>query len=106
MSAEMSEQEVYEEAKKRVKAKRDFYRHLGAYLVVNTVLIIIWVLSGDANREWIGIDDWTGNKWFLWPLTIWGAFVVLHFFQVFVFKTSILGEKRAIDKEIEKIKRE
>lgn len=33
MSAEMSEQEkeIYEEAKKRVKAKNDFYRNLGAY---------------------------------------------------------------------------
>ena len=106
MSVEMSEQEVYEEAKKRVKAKKDFYRHLGAYLAVNIVLIIIWVLSGDATREWIGYGDWTGNKWFLWPLTIWGAFVLIHFLQVFVFKTSISGEKRAIDKEVEKIKKE
>ena len=106
MSEEMSEQEVYEEAKKRVKAKRDFYRHLGAYLVVNTILIIIWVLSGDATRETYGPGDWTGGKWFLWPLCIWGAFVVLNFLQVFVFKTSVSGEKRAIDKEVEKIKKE
>ena len=106
MTQELSEEEIYEEARKRVKAKRDFYRHLGAYLVVNVVLIIIWALSGDAARQTYGPGDWTGGKWFLWPLCIWGAFVVLNFLQVFVFKTSVGGEKRAIDKEIEKIKKE
>jgi hypothetical protein len=106
MPTEMSEKEIYEEAKKRVKAKKGFYGHLGAYLAVNVVLIIIWVLSGDASREWIGAGDWTGNKWFLWPLTIWGVFVIVHFLQVFVFQTSIRGEKAAIDKEIEKIEKE
>jgi len=109
MSDEMPEQEkeIYEEAKKRVKAKSDFYRNLGAYLVVNTILIIIWALSGDATNEWSNYNgDWTGGKWFLWPLCIWGAFVVFNFLQVFVFKTSVSGEKRAIDKEVEKIKKE
>jgi uncharacterized membrane protein len=98
MTIEMSEQEIYEEAKKRVKAKRDFYGHLGAYLVVNAILIVVWALS-DA-------DMGTANMWFLWHLCIWGAFVLIHFLQVFVFKTSIRGEKAAIEKEVEKIKKE
>jgi hypothetical protein len=112
MSEEMSvqEKEIYEEAKKRVKAKSAFYRNLGAYLVVNTILIIIWALSGGPTNEWYtgewASSDWTGGKWFLWPLCIWGAFVLLNFLQVFVFKTSVIGEKKAIDKEIEKIKKE
>jgi hypothetical protein len=106
MSTTTTDEDIYKEAKKRVKAKRDFYRHFGTYLVVNTVLIIIWALSGDAARETYGPGDWTGGKWFLWPLCIWGAFVVLNFLQVFVFKTSVSGEKRAIDKEVEKIKKE
>ena len=76
MPTEMSEQEIYEEAKKRVKAKRGFYRHLVIYLVVNIVLIIVWALSGGPT---IGSGDWTGGKWFLWPLTIWGVFVVFNF---------------------------
>ena len=98
MPDEMSEQEIYEEAKKRVKAKRDFYNHLGAYLAVNAILIVIWALS-DA-------DLGTANMWFLWPLCIWGAFVLIHFLQVFIFKASAREEKAAIDKEIEKIKKE
>jgi len=98
MAQDLSEKEVYEEAKRRVKAKRAFYGHLGAYLGVNTILIVIWALS-DA-------DMGTANMWFLWPLCIWGAVVFLNFLQVFVFKTSAQGEKAAIDKEMEKIKKE
>ena len=103
MPTEMSEQEIYEEAKKRVKAKQRFYRHLGAYLTVNTVLIIIWALSDGPT---IDISDWTGGKWFLWPLTIWGVFVVVNFLEVFVFKTSIRGERAAIEEEIKEMKGE
>jgi len=103
MPIEMSEQEIYEEAKKRVKTKRGFYRHLGAYLTVNSVLVIIWALAGGTT---IGSGDWTGGKWFLWPLAIWGVFVVVNFSEVFVFKTSIRGERAAIEKEIQKMKQE
>jgi 2TM domain len=103
MPIEMSEQEIYDEAKKRVKAKQGFYRHLGVYLAVNTVLIIIWALSGGPTVISV---DWTGGKWFLWPLTIWGVFVVVNFLEVFIFKTSIRGERAAIEEEIKKMKKE
>ena len=106
MAQDLSEKEIYEEAEKRVKAKKRFYSHLGVYLVVNAILVLIWALSGGPTDEWSGYGTWTGNKWFLWPLCIWGAFVLINFLQVFVFKTSVQQEKRAIDKEVEKIKRE
>ena len=102
MSTEIPEQEIYEEAKKRVKAKRGFYRHLVIYLVVNIALIIIWAIAGGAT---IGSGDWTGGKWFLWPLTIWGVFVVINFLEVFIFKASIRGERTAIEEEIKKMKK-
>jgi len=105
MEKDLSQEEIYEEAKKRVKDKRRFYNHLGAYLVVNIILIIVWALSGEATNEWSGQGTWTGNKWFLWPLCIWGAVVLINFFQVFVFKTSVHSEKSAIEKEVEKIKK-
>ncbi len=104
MESQRSEEEVLELAKKRVKAKKDFYKHLGAYLAVNTILIVIWALTGDATREWSGYGTWTGNKWFLWPLTIWGFFVLINFLQVFIFKPKL--DRGEIEKEAEKIKRE
>ena len=106
MTQDLSEEELYEEAKKRVKDRRRFYNHLGAYLVVNTILVIIWAISGGPTDEWSGYGTWTGNKWFLWPLVIWGFFVILDFLRTFVFRTNAWREKADIDKEVEKIKKE
>ncbi|MFC1913509.1 2TM domain-containing protein [Chloroflexota bacterium] len=93
MANQMSEEEVYEVAKKRVKAKKDFYGNIGAWAIVNIVLVIVWALTNSG-----------GYMWFLWPLCIWGFFVLVHFAQVFVFKAK--SDKAAIEKEVENIKRE
>ena len=104
MVTPLSDEQILDEAKKRVKAKKDFYNHVATYVAVNAVLILIWVLSGDATRQNYNPGDWTGNRWFLWPLTIWGAFVVLHGLRVFVFERK--SDVGAITKEVEKIKKE
>jgi len=93
MSTKLSEEEVYEVAKKRVKVKKEFYGHLGAWVLVNTLLVIIWALTSPG-----------GYMWFLWPLCIWGFFVLVHSIQAFVFKPS--SEKGAVEKEAEKIRKE
>ena len=93
MANQMSEEEVYEVAKKRVKAKKDFYGRIGAWAIVNSILVIIWALTTPG-----------GYMWFLWPLCIWGFFVLVNFVQVFVFKPK--SDKAAIEKEAERIKRE
>jgi hypothetical protein len=94
MTKDMSEEEIYEAAKKRVKDKRDFYGHLIAYLIVNSILILVWALSGG------------GYPWFVWCMGPWGIGVVFHFLAVFVFPTSATKERQAIEKEVEKIKKE
>ena len=104
MAKDISEEEIYKEARKRVRDKRRFYSHLGAYLLVNGILVIIWAWSGD--HVYRGPGDWTGGRWFLWPLCIWGIFVLLNFLQVFVFHTSARRERTAIEKEVEKIKKQ
>ena len=43
--------------------------------------------------------------WFLWPLGIRGVFVLWNFIEVFVLDT-VISEKAAIAKEVEKIKRQ
>jgi len=91
MNSHMSEEQIYEEARLRVKAKRDFWGHFGAWAVVNIVLIVIWALSG------------RGYPWFLWPLCIWGAFVLLHYLRVFVFERK--SDRSAIEKEAERIRK-
>ena len=95
MAKQMSEEEIYEEARKRVKAKTGFYRHLAVYVVVNIMLVLLWAFA--AGR---------GYPWFLWPLGIWGIFVVFNFLDAFVFSRKTERDRRAIEKEAERIKRE
>jgi hypothetical protein len=94
MTTGMSEEEIYEIAKKRVKDKRDFYGHLIIYLIVNSILVLVWALSTG------------GYPWFVWCLGPWGIGIVFHFLAVFVFPTSAAKEKKAIEKETERIKKE
>ena len=92
MTQPMSEEEIYEEARKKVKAKKEFWGNFGSWAAVNIVLIVVWALT-----------DFGGYPWFLWPLCIWGVFILLHFLRTFVFPER--GDRAAIEKEAEKIKR-
>ncbi|MFC1914216.1 2TM domain-containing protein [Chloroflexota bacterium] len=92
MTKQLSEEQIYEEASRKVKAKKGFYGGLATYLVVNVVLIVIWALSGQ------------GYIWFLWPLGIWGVFVIGDYLRVFVFGKG--SDQQAIEKEAEKMRRE
>jgi dolichol kinase len=94
MASQMTEEQIYEEAKLRVKKRRSFWNHFAAWAVVNIILIVIWALTYEAGEEF----------WFLWPLCIWGAFVLLHGLRVFIFERK--SDRSAIEKEIENIRRE
>jgi len=93
MTKQLSEEQIYEEARKTVKAKRGFWGHFVFYVVVNAICFIIWAL-GDR-----------GYPWFLWVLGPWGIVIILpHYLRVFVFGGK--SEKRAIEQEAEQIKKE
>lgn len=89
----MSEEEIYEEAKKRVKAKKDFYLHLAVYITINIFLIIIWAVTTPG-----------GFPWFVFPLGGWGIGLLFHFLDTFVFQRKL--DRAEIEKEAEKIRRE
>ena len=91
MGNQMTEEQIYEEASKRVKDRKRFYGGLATYLIVNAVLVVIWALSGQ------------GYPWFLWPLGIWGVFVLGDYLRVLVFGKG--SDRQAIEKEVEKMKR-
>jgi len=93
MSKQMSEDEIYEQAKKRVEEKKGFYIHFTVYVVVNIMLVLIWAFV--AGR---------GFPWFIFPLGGWGIGILFHFLGVFVFERK--SDRAAIEKEAEKIRRE
>ena len=92
MAKQLTEEQIYEAARARVKAKRSFWSNFGTWAGINVLLIVIWALSG------------MGYPWFVWPLCIWGVFVLIHGLRVFVFEKG--SEARAVEKEAERIRKE
>jgi hypothetical protein len=86
----VNDQESYEKARKRVEARIGFYIHLGVYVAVNALLIVINLLT---SREYL---------WFMWPLMGWGMGVLFHGLGVFVFSKGSSIKERMIRKEMEK----
>jgi hypothetical protein len=89
----MEDKELYERAKRRVKARMGFYTHLVIYAAVNIVLFL-------ASWKETGTVDFA---WFTWPLVGWGIFLTFHFLSVFVFRGDIT--ERMIQREMEKERR-
>jgi len=89
----MSEEQIYEQAKKRVEEKKGFFIHFTVYIVVNIMLVLIWAFAAGG-----------GFPWFIFPLGGWGIGILFHFLGVFVFGRK--SDRAAIEKEAEKIKRE
>jgi hypothetical protein len=66
------EQQRYERARKRVEALKSFYIHATIYVLVNTGLFVINLLTG-------------GPWWFFFPLIGWGIGLGIHALKMFVF---------------------
>ncbi len=71
----------YEEAKRRVKELKDFYRNLMTYVAVNILLIVINLITSPDRL------------WFFWVTIFWGIGIVLHASRVFILKGKFLGKE-------------
>lgn len=61
----MNEQDLMQQARRRVKIKTGFYIHLLVYTLVNTGLLVVNLLGG-------------GPRWHLAPLLGWGLGLGIH----------------------------
>ena len=96
----MKKEDIYEEARKRVKAKKGFFYHLLAYAFIIGMLYAI--MHFENNGE-------------ILPVIIvalsWGIGLAIHYLQVFGTENlDILGispnwEEEELEQEIEKLKR-
>ena len=68
-----SEEEIKEEAKNRVKVKKNFFKHLALYIVIVVLIIIIWAI--------VRMD----STWWIWPLVVWGIGILGYYLALFVF---------------------
>lgn len=70
----MNEQEILNQAKKRVKAKKGFYGHLSAFIAVGAFFLAMNLLTYDAKDPAL---------WFFFPMLPWGIGLLIHYFTVF-----------------------
>lgn len=83
----MDEDQRYERAKKRVEELKSYYIHLTAYISVNSMLIIINMVTSPEDI------------WFIFPLLGWGIGLTIHTI------VTILGGKSGSSWEDKKIKK-
>ncbi len=85
----------YREAKRRVKAKKDFYSHLGSYLVMSGFFFLLNAVTS------------FGHWWFYWPMLGWGLAVMFHYVDVFgipgVAPMNEEWEEREIEREVRRL---
>jgi hypothetical protein len=68
-------EDIYKKAKKKVKIIRGFYIHLGVFILVNSiVLIVISMIESDVELFWE-----------YYPIAGWGIGLAFHYFIVFGF---------------------
>lgn len=83
---QMTNEELYQLAKKRVMAKKLFSAHLRLFLAVSLLLVAISV----ANNA----------TWFIFPVAGWGVVVVLHK----LYLNSLLNGGDEVEKEFAALK--
>lgn len=88
--------QAYQQAARRVRARTRFFWHLAVFLAINSFLFSIYLVNSLAL-------DWFGYPWFLWPLGVWGFFLMLRFLRVFVFPDSPAIRQDMIARELERM---
>ena len=68
--------ELYENARNRAKQKKRLYFHFVIFLVGSVFLI--------ALNKIFNVGENIVSDWFVWAITLWFFFFVLHFINVFV----------------------
>jgi hypothetical protein len=89
-----SEDDDYRAARRTVRKRMGFFKHLSTYVSVLALLLILDIVTGPDGF------------WVQWVALIWGIVLALHFLNVFVFDT-VLGreaEREMIERELRKRK--
>jgi len=89
-----SEEEIYKKAKKKVKAKKGFYGHLGVYISMGIFFFIMNLMEFD------------GTWWFIYPMLPWGISIVIHYFSVFGLPGGKMSQEWEEEELAQEIKRQ
>jgi hypothetical protein len=67
-----TEQELRDQAIRELRRKRDFWRHVVSYVVINAFLVAIWFFVAGRGYFWPG-----------WVMLGWGIGLVLNAWEVY-----------------------
>jgi uncharacterized membrane protein len=76
MDAIKEQHELYENARNRTKQKKRLYTHFIIFLVGAVFLILL--------NKVLKVGETVVENWFVWAITLWFFFFILHFINVFV----------------------
>jgi 2TM domain len=76
------------EVRRHLEARREFFRHLLVYVIVNTAVVLIWVTTG------------SGYFWPAWLMGLWGIGLVMHAWDIFLVRPITESD---VDEELRKL---
>lgn len=85
-------------AEKPLKGRQDFFEHLGVYVMINSLLWIIFGMGSDALAELANVGFISAFPWPLIVMAGWGIGLFAHYME------DVRGAKdnqRAVDQQIE-----
>lgn len=88
------QREQYEYARRRIKQKKNLFRHFILFLA-GSVLFIVLNLFLDIGNEYV-------KNWYIWAILIWFFFLIIHTLNVFLLN-SFMG-KEWENRQLEKLK--
>ncbi len=94
MVQQNDEAEVRSRAEKTVAARIGFHRHLASYIIINTFIILIWVIVGLTSKTW-----W---PWFVFPLIGWGIGLAFHAFNTYGASAGGARHEKMVQREMDK----
>jgi len=83
----VEDEERRQAAIKRLKDKREFWQHVAIYVLVNSLLVVVWAVTSEGTYFWP-----------MWPLLGWGIGLAMHAWETFRRPIS----EEAIRKEMDK----
>jgi hypothetical protein len=89
MSDLNAEEGLRKQALDRVRKRRDFWPHLLVYVMVNTLFVAVWVMTGSDAFFWP-----------IFPIAGWGIGIAMHAWDAF-FRSGITEED--IDREVARL---